>query len=174
MNLQSLKKNWIWLALACTLAATAWVSSNGSQPAETLLGPNHAHSPEIKTTRPSQLEPDVTELTVSSAFGGLERTQITSEPHDLFGIDHRVSDQEKAQAQLTAQQMPPMPFIYAGKLMEGDQYTVFLIEGERNLAVHSGDVIDQVWRVKSIHPPQMLLSYLPLKVDATLDIGESN
>ena len=175
MNMQSAKKNWIWIALVCTLAATAWVSSNDSQPAEALLPPNHAHSPEIKPPRATQLELGVTEQGASSAFSGLERPQITTEPHDLFSLDHSARDQVQVQASADSiPQMPPLPFLYAGKLIEGDQYMVFLTEGERNLAVHIGDVIDQVWRIKSIHPPQMLLSYLPLKMDATLDIGESN
>lgn len=175
MNIQSAKKNWIWIALACTLVATAWVSSSDSQPAEALLVPSHAHTLEIKTSRPAQLELGVTEQPGSSAFNGLERAQITTEPHDLFSLDHSTRDQVQAQASVPSiPQMPPLPFLYAGKLMEGDQYMVFLTEGERNLAVHIGDVIDQVWRIKSIHPPQMLLSYLPLKMDATLDIGESN
>ncbi|BCM25647.1 hypothetical protein [Methyloradius palustris] len=175
MNIQSAKKNWIWIALVCTLAATAWVASSDGQPAEALLVPSHAHSTEIKAPRAAQLEPVVTEQAASSAFSGLERPQITTEPRDLFSLDHSAREQMQAQASAASiPQMPPLPFLYAGKLMEGDQYMVFLTEGERNLAVHIGDVIDQVWRIKSIHPPQMLLSYLPLKMDATLDIGESN
>ncbi len=175
--MQSVKNNWIWVALACTLGATAWVASNDNKPpAEELLAPGRVHSSETRASRPVQPVSVATAQANSLSFNGLERAQIATEPHDLFGIDHNVLDQAKAQAQAQAAipQMPPLPFLYAGKLMEGDQYMVFLTEGERNLAVHIGDVIDQVWRIKSIHPPQMLLSYLPLKTDATLDIGESN
>ena len=69
---------------------------------------------------------------------------------------------------------PPLPFSYAGKLVEEGNALVFLTQGNRNLAVRSGDVIDGVWRVESIRPPTMMMSYLPLKTVVPLVIGETN
>lgn len=68
-------------------------------------------------------------------------------------------------------QAPPLPFAYLGKLAEGAETKVFLTQGDRNLVVKSGDVIDNTYRVDEIGETMVVMTYLPLSVKQTLPIG---
>ncbi len=68
-------------------------------------------------------------------------------------------------------QAPPLPFAYLGKLAEGDNTTVFLSMGDRNLVVRTGDVIDNNYRVEEVTDAAVVLTYLPLTMKQTLPIG---
>ncbi|MNV71270.1 hypothetical protein D3C71_1642790 [compost metagenome] len=67
-----------------------------------------------------------------------------------------------------------MPFTYLGKAVDDGQVTVFVAQGDRNLVVKAGDVIDGVYRADSILPPVMTFTYLPLQMQQTLEIGVAN
>lgn len=69
---------------------------------------------------------------------------------------------------------PPLSFVFLGKMLDGDRLTVFLSWQNRSLTVKSGDMIDDIYRVDEIKPPQMTLTYLPLNMQQTLYIGEIN
>ena len=69
---------------------------------------------------------------------------------------------------------PPLPFSYLGKVIDGNQITVFVTQGDRNLAVKTGDVIDGIYRVETIAPPMMTLTYMPLNMQQSLEIGGAN
>ncbi|WP_232219932.1 hypothetical protein [Pseudogulbenkiania sp. MAI-1] len=69
---------------------------------------------------------------------------------------------------------PPLPFTYLGKVIDGGQVTVFVTQGDRNLAVKTGDVIDGTYRVDAIAPPMMTLTFLPLSMQQSLEIGGAN
>jgi hypothetical protein len=69
---------------------------------------------------------------------------------------------------------PPLDFVYMGKMLEGDQLTVFLSWQNRSLLVKTGTMIDDLYRVDEIRPPQMTLTYLPLNMQQMLYIGEIN
>lgn len=101
------------------------------------------------------------------------RPRIEGEPENLFPGD-APPEEAAAAAPPPKPTTPPLPFSYAGKLVEEGNALVFLTQGNRNLAVRSGDVIDGVWRVESIRPPTMMMSYLPLKTVVPLVIGETN
>jgi hypothetical protein len=69
---------------------------------------------------------------------------------------------------------PPLPFTYMGKLLQGDQWAVFLTSPDRNFMVKPGDVIEDTYRVEEVRVPMMTLTYLPLNMKQTLYIGEAN
>jgi hypothetical protein len=69
---------------------------------------------------------------------------------------------------------PPIPFVYLGKMLEDGKPLVFLSKQERNLIVREGDVIEGSYRVESILPPVMTLTYLPLNMKQTFPIGAFN
>lgn len=69
---------------------------------------------------------------------------------------------------------PPIPFVYLGKMFEDGKPLVFLSKQERNLIVREGDVIEGSYRVESILPPVMTLTYLPLNMKQTFPIGAFN
>src|SRR5258708_39276534 len=68
---------------------------------------------------------------------------------------------------------PPVPFTYMGKLLSGQDATVFLTQGERNLVLREGDTIDSVYRVEHIADSGITLVYLPLDLRQTIFIVES-
>ena len=101
-----------------------------------------------------------------------QREHISHVPLPLFSSRTEVVAESTANAVETPQ-VPALPFTYAGKMTEDGRYTVFLLSGARSLAVSKGDVVEDAWRVKSIKPPVMVFTYLPLRMDSSLDIGSA-
>lgn len=69
---------------------------------------------------------------------------------------------------------PPLPFAYLGKLGVNGQYTVFLSANGKNFVVKTGDVVAQVYRIEEIRPPLLTMTYLPMSIQQTMQIGEAN
>lgn len=67
---------------------------------------------------------------------------------------------------------PPLPFAYMGKLMSDDVRQIFLMQGERNLIVHEGDVIDSLYRVEKLSDAGVTFVHLPTGIRQDLPIGE--
>ncbi|MES2534456.1 MAG: hypothetical protein V4632_01155 [Pseudomonadota bacterium] len=66
---------------------------------------------------------------------------------------------------------PPLPFTYLGKKIEDQQWEAYLARGEQTFIVRDQTVIDGTYRVDSIKPPILSLTYLPLNQVQTLTIG---
>jgi hypothetical protein len=66
---------------------------------------------------------------------------------------------------------PPLPFTYAGRLIDDGRTTVFLSRQGRNQLVNPGDLIENTWRVEAIGTTTMTLIYLPLNESQTLALG---
>lgn len=171
--MKALKKYGIWIALALTLSATVWVSISEETSSEDT---DIAALPRTKKARlPALPMPALASSTQSIDLNmdNLQRVPLSETPGNLFNIE--LTDTEPADTEAVAAivETPPLPFVYAGKLEDEGRYIVFLTSGNKNYSVAIGDVIDQ-WQVKSVRPPQMILSYLPLKSDVPLIIGEVN
>jgi hypothetical protein len=68
-------------------------------------------------------------------------------------------------------QAPPLPFAYVGRLVEDTDTTVFLAQGERNLVVKPGEVIDNTYKLEEVGERTLVLTYLPLSQRQTLPTG---
>lgn len=66
---------------------------------------------------------------------------------------------------------PPLPFVFLGKLVSADGIEVFLARGESTFVVNKSTVIEGTYRVDSIAPPMLSLTYLPLNQVQQLNIG---
>jgi hypothetical protein len=66
---------------------------------------------------------------------------------------------------------PPLPFTYIGKSLEEGNWEIYLARGDRTYLVRDKAVIDGTWRVDSIKPPILTLTYLPLNQVQQLNIG---
>src|SRR5471032_319296 len=66
---------------------------------------------------------------------------------------------------------PPMPFTFIGKAASDGAWEVFLARGDKTYVVRAKMVIDGAYRVDSIAPPFMSLTYLPLNQVQQLNIG---
>lgn len=69
---------------------------------------------------------------------------------------------------------PPLPFGVMGSYARpGDATVYFLTRGDRVFDVRVGDTIDHTYSVDGAANGQLLLTYLPLKIQQTLAIGGS-
>ena len=66
---------------------------------------------------------------------------------------------------------PTLPFIYLGKKVDDHIWEVYLARGEQTYIVREKTLIDNTYRVDSIRPPTLSLTYLPLNQAQTLSIG---
>ncbi|MDH3317530.1 MAG: cohesin domain-containing protein [Gammaproteobacteria bacterium] len=58
---------------------------------------------------------------------------------------------------------PPMPYRYAGTLVQGDHVSILLSKGDSVFPIEEGETLDGAYRVESIGDTQVTLIYLPLK-----------
>ncbi len=98
--------------------------------------------------------------------------------HDLFAVHSESSPSpalppaaESETPSLPA--APALPFIYLGKKFEGGQWEVFLVNGDKTLVAREGSLVDDLYRVEAIAPPELRLTYLPLGTRQALSIGEA-
>ncbi len=69
---------------------------------------------------------------------------------------------------------PALPFFYLGSWHSGGQTIYYLQEGPALVGAKSGEVIDDVWRLKpAAHPGDLDVEYLPLKQMRTLRMGDT-
>jgi hypothetical protein len=68
---------------------------------------------------------------------------------------------------------PPLPFTYLGRYQDAATPIIYLVRGERVLLVRAGDVIEGTYRVDGIAGSRLGLTYLPLNIGQTLDIGNA-
>ena len=66
---------------------------------------------------------------------------------------------------------PPLPFAFIGKAAAAGVWEVFLARGEQTYVVRKGTLIDAAYRVESIVPPVITLTYLPLNQVQQINIG---
>lgn len=66
---------------------------------------------------------------------------------------------------------PPLPFTFIGKALGDGRWEVYVAQGERVQAVRAGDTVDGAWRVDSVAPPVMTVTYLPLGQQQQMNIG---
>jgi hypothetical protein len=69
---------------------------------------------------------------------------------------------------------PPLPFTFIGKSLSAGEWEVYLSSGSRTYLVRDKSVIDGLYRVDSIVPPTLTLTYLPLNQVQQLNIGAFN
>jgi hypothetical protein len=90
---------------------------------------------------------------------------------DLFSV--RSWNPPVAPAPVAAPAAPPLPFSFLGKMLESDEWEVYLARGDQTHIVRVGQVLDGIYRVDKIEPPSLALTYLPLNQAQTLSIGDS-
>ncbi|MGZ3240046.1 MAG: hypothetical protein ACXWIN_04120 [Burkholderiaceae bacterium] len=66
---------------------------------------------------------------------------------------------------------PPLPFKYIGKKFEDGKWEVYVTIGTQAYVVHEKTVLQGTYRIDSIKPPVLSLTYLPLQQVQTLTIG---
>jgi hypothetical protein len=68
---------------------------------------------------------------------------------------------------------PPLPFAFMGSYRtEGAGLTYFLTAGDRVYDVRVGDTLDNTYSVDGVKSGQLLLTYMPLKIQQSLAVGD--
>src|SRR5712691_3641269 len=68
---------------------------------------------------------------------------------------------------------PPMPYRYAGKLVQGGRQSVLLAKGDMVFPINEGETLDGAYRVESIGETQVTLMYLPLAREERIAVDSS-
>lgn len=167
-----LRRSTIFLGLMLTgsLAAAALVGGEGAQPGEVV-------APVISGT--SRHIADEAPALPALKLDRLARTDEAVPEQDPFAgkswyvppppppPSPKIQETPKPTA-------PPLPFAYMGRMQEeGAQAVVYLTQGARAHSVSQGDTIDRTYRLESISPTQLVLTYLPLGIRQTLSIGSA-
>jgi hypothetical protein len=66
---------------------------------------------------------------------------------------------------------PPLPFTYLGRFQDGGKAEIFLVKDDRILTVKAGDIVEGNYRVEGIVGSKLELTYLPLGIKQTLEVG---
>jgi hypothetical protein len=163
------KKRWSLLLglLAISSASAFWAPNENGEDNQTV--PAKKTAPERNREKPKNI--DVSELQLDT----LKRTRSPEEATDIFpGKSWYVPPPPPKPVPPPPPAPPPMPFVLLGKMLEDGKPLVFMSKQERNLVVREGDVIDGTYRVDSILPPVMTLTYLPLNMKQNFPIGVFN
>ena len=69
---------------------------------------------------------------------------------------------------------PPLPFAFMGSYRAegGGASTYFLTAGDRVYDVKVGDTLDNTYSVDGVKSGQLLLTYMPLKIQQSIAVGE--
>jgi hypothetical protein len=159
-----------WLlgtALALTLSAVAAIQGN-DETDSSLVQEDPAK------VRQSTLKNGVdVELTESNSLLKMNRQRLPENEKDMFAGKSWFVPPPPPKAELPT--APPLPFIYMGKLAEeGEKVVILLTKQNRSYQVREGDVLDNTYRVDEVQPPVMTLTYIPLNIKQTIQIGVVN
>jgi hypothetical protein len=169
------RQRWVALIslLMLALTAAAWVREAEMDPvAEVVEAPVRGERP-VRPTEPVQ--PSAGRV----ALEKLRRHSLDANDADPFAVRSwrkpapRPAIGTEMAAPPPPPTAPPLPFVYMGKLISAEDNAVFLVQGERNLVVHEGDVIDSMYRIDKFADTQILLTHLPTGIRQTLVIGEA-
>jgi hypothetical protein len=68
---------------------------------------------------------------------------------------------------------PPLPYVFMGSYKaEGGGSTYFLTAGDRVYDVKIGDTLDNTYSVDGVKSGQLLLTFMPLKIQQSLAVGD--
>jgi hypothetical protein len=67
---------------------------------------------------------------------------------------------------------PPLPFAFMGSYRTDGAATYFLTAGDRVYDVKVGDTLDNTYSVDGVKSGQLLLTYMPLKIQQSLAVGD--
>lgn len=122
-------------------------------------------APEIEILRPRNGSADAADLFAVQDW----RVPVTKPPTTAAPVARRSAPAAPAPAPPPV--APPLPFTVLGKKFEDGRWEVFLAARERTYIVREKETIDRLYRVESIAPPNLILTYLPLEERQVLAIG---
>ncbi|PCJ31863.1 MAG: hypothetical protein COA90_04970 [Gammaproteobacteria bacterium] len=171
------KKHAVWMILLLTLLASVWTSQQDSGDKK----PVTSRPPLLYPVSAVKLEASVGQdsVDVPTSFmsqGLITRPYISDKPSHLFSpltlpqTDLEYEHESVADS-VPIFTLPVNPYVFAGKLVEGNHVYIFLSDGVNNHTVTVGDMIDDEWRVEAISPAEMILENIEFKTEVIIHIG---
>lgn len=169
INRPQTRKALLSASLVLTLIAVGWVSRFETSDAAINIDP---------VAKKASLE---RKPLVPSSTGVTDHAEINNLPVSTMRYADTVKDifappvlhrPPPAPVEVMAPTAPPLPFTYMGKMEEDGQEYIFLASPSQNYVVHTGDVLNDQYRIDGIENGQVVFTYLPLAVNQTLAIGE--
>jgi hypothetical protein len=128
----------------------------------------------------SAAKPSTKSQTVDAFFHMKERIVNNTAAASLFSVQswYVAPPPPPPQAPMVAQAppaptAPPLPFAFMGSYRpEGAAPIYFLTAGDRVYDVKIGDTLDNTYSVDGIKSGQLLLTYMPLKIQQSLAVGD--
>lgn len=166
-----LRKNWRWMLASA--AVPLWVVSlvSGQTNDEVVEAAKPQH-------RPARVEKQhiVNHEQVSLDLDKLNREKAALADTDLFSAKSVYAPPPQPSASMLPPEpsAPPLPFVFIGRLIDGEVTTVFLLKQSQNYNVRVNDVVENTYRIEQIADDHLVLTYLPLNAQQTLYTGRSN
>lgn len=164
------KREWALLALVPAVVFVAAGADNANKDNAAAIAdvtqPRKNKSEASRAADPGELD-----------LAQLRRTASTDEPANLFaGKSWYVPPPPPAPPKFAPPPppvAPPLPFTYLGRYQDSATSVIFLVRGDRVLMVNAGDVIEGTYRVDGIVGSTLVLTYLPLDIKQSLDVGSA-
>ena len=109
-----------------------------------------------------------------ASVGRRNARPLAGDPFEARGWTAPVEKPRQVVLVQAAPQLPPLPFTYLGKWTEGDQVAVILSREGRNYIAHTNEILDGGYRVDSIEPNRMTMTFLPLATQQTLSFDQAS
>jgi hypothetical protein len=93
---------------------------------------------------------------------------------DLFAPPPAPVAAAPGRAEEAPRSAPPLPFRYVAKIIDGDQTSVFLMNGNDHYNVHPGQVIDKTYKVERVTETAVTFTYIPLGTRQVLPVPALN
>jgi hypothetical protein len=177
-----------WTVLGLGLLGAGWVAffaDRDSTPGEVVQAAKPAPKPGVQQTRSTrENSTDILELRVRTASSenlkALFATANFAPPRAAPAPAPKAAPAAPPPVAVVAPPVaapapvaPPLPFIFVGKHFDGARWEVFVSRGEQTLILRAGQTIDANYRVDTVQPPRMVITYLPLDEKQTLNIGNT-
>jgi hypothetical protein len=159
--------------LTAALSAAAWVrDGDKAADAQVVEAPARQARPAGGTSARTEQAQERVHLERLPVRSTAQRTDDAFAPRSWRKPAAKAQAAANAAAIAPPPSAPPLPFVYMGKLLSEDARAVFLTQGERNLIVHEGDVIDAIYRVGKLSDAGLTFIHLPTGIQQNLPIGE--
>lgn len=102
-----------------------------------------------------------------------ERLALSEARSELFGPQSWQPPPPKITAAPVVPTAPPLPYRFAGKLVQDGKLQVFLAKGDAAIPIRQGEILDGAYRVEAIGEDRITLVYLPLGHKESIPVNSS-
>jgi hypothetical protein len=185
MSTLTTNKRWLlWLPL---LGIALWLGLFADKtPNEKITQPKSATVVLKKTVTPAAISPALAKIEAPQLETLVDRTTLmgSDEPksklskwRNLFASSSWTPPAPPSKPAPSiaapAPTAPAFPFQYVGKKLEDSIWEVYLSRGDQSFTVREGGTLENTYRIDSITPQRLSVTYLPLGQSQSLSIGES-